>query len=322
MITLLCHLLLSVGVTITLPAEAKVAGTEVSLGAIAKVECDDPALAARISAVRLGYAPAPGYSRVLDAAALLRQVRAGVPDADVRFKGSGTCRVSPATEPIAADALAEAARNALRAHLSSQGFGDCLLELQTRLQDIEVPKGQKPPLLEVAPQPEKAGYSPATVAVRVVVDGQPYRTTYTTWSVKAWRDQPVLLAPVRAGDVLEAGMFELRRTAVDAGSASAVLDSQQVIGAAASHPMEAGKTLLAGDLVRPQIVQKGDLVILAVSSGAVNVRTPATATQAGARGDRVKVVVQSTGREINAVIESRDTVRIDLGDRQAKKANR
>ena len=38
MITLICSLLLWTGVTITLPAEAKVEGTELSIGAVAKID--------------------------------------------------------------------------------------------------------------------------------------------------------------------------------------------------------------------------------------------------------------------------------------------
>lgn len=322
MITLFCHLLLAVGVTIKLPAEAKVSGTELSLGAVATIECDDPALAARIGATRLGYAPAPGYSRVLDAAALLRQARAAAPEASIQIEGAGACRVLPETERVVGDEIAKAARNALQTYLSAQNLADCTLEPLSALGDVEVPRGVRACSLEVAPQPERASFAPATVAVRLVVDGQTYRTVYSNWSVKAWREQPVLLKPLRAGEVLEPGAFELRRMPIEAGAVSSLLDAAQVIGAAATRPLDAGKALVAGDLVRPQIVQKGDVVILAVRSGAVNVRTPATASQAGARGDRIKVVVQSTGREINAVVESRDTVRIDLGDRSKQQAQR
>lgn len=316
MITLFSAFLLWTGVTVTLPAEAKVAGTELSLGAFATVECEDPALAARVQALALGYAPAPGYSRVLEAAALLRQVRAIAPGVEVKLAGATTCRVIPSTEQVSVEAITSAARAALQQHLAGRELGDCTLEPVSPLAAIEVPKGKQACALEVAPQPEKASYSPAIVAVRLVVDGQTYRTAYTSWKVQSWREQPVLTRDVRAGEVIEANMVELRRAPIDAGLASTALDAIQVLGAAATRPLQAGKPLLAGDLVRPIVIKKGDALILVVNCGAVRVRTPATAAQAGAVGDRIKVTVQQSGREINALIESRDIVRIDLGDRK------
>ena len=73
---LLSTLLLG-GVTITLAPQARVRGTEIELGSIAKVEGEDAEEVERVRKLRLGYAPAPGtdhprrFRRVLaaDAAA-------------------------------------------------------------------------------------------------------------------------------------------------------------------------------------------------------------------------------------------------------------
>ena len=171
MITLINCLLLWAGVTITLPAETKVAGTELSLGAVAKVECDDAALSARVQGLSLGYAPAPGFSRVLESAALLRQVRAAAPGVEVKIIGPGTCRVLPATEMVSAEAITNAARTALVKQLAARDLGDCTFELASVVEAIEVPKGKLPYSIEVAPQPAKASPGLALVAVRLVVDG-------------------------------------------------------------------------------------------------------------------------------------------------------
>ena len=318
MITLLYSILLWAGVTITLPAQAQVAGAEMSLGAVAKIECDDPVLAAQLQTLALGYVPAPGFSRVLEASAIQRQVRAIAAGVDVRFVGAGTCRVSPQTETISAEAISNAARAALVRHLEERNLGDCTLEPAVAIEAIEVPKGAQSFALEVAPQPAKPNYSPALVAVRLVVDGQIYRTAHTTWRVQAWRQQPVLLSNVRAGELVEAGMLELRRVPIDAALLSSALEPLQVMGTAAIRDLQVGRTLLAGDLVRPIIVRKGDTLILDITRGSVRVRTPVIAASAGAQGDRIRVLVQRSGHEVQAIIESRDTVRLDLGSRQSK----
>ncbi|HUR26636.1 MAG TPA: flagellar basal body P-ring formation chaperone FlgA, partial [Planctomycetota bacterium] len=276
----------------------------------------------RVEALSLGYAPAPGFSRVLEAGALLRQVRAAAPGIDVKIAGAGTCRVSPDTELICADAITSAALAALQKHLAARDLGDCTLELASAVAAVEVPKGKQACALEVAPQAAKSNPGPTLVAVRLVVDGQTYRTVYTSWKVQAWREQPVLLRPVHAGELIDSSMVELRRAPIDAALAQSALDSVQVLGTAAARELPAGKTLSSGDLVRPTVVKKGDALILVVNSGAVHVRTPVTAEQSGALGDRIKVVVQQSGRELNAVIATRDTVRVDLGDRKQAGTNR
>ena len=60
-------LLLVGGVKVTLHPEATVRGTEISLAQVATVEGDDAAEVERVRSLKLGYAPAPGYSRTLAA---------------------------------------------------------------------------------------------------------------------------------------------------------------------------------------------------------------------------------------------------------------
>ena len=63
--TLMIAAMLLGGVTVVLPAESTVRGTEVSLGEIAQVSGSDAAQVERVRAVDLGYSPTPGYSRVV-----------------------------------------------------------------------------------------------------------------------------------------------------------------------------------------------------------------------------------------------------------------
>jgi flagella basal body P-ring formation protein FlgA len=318
MITLLCALLLGGGITVNLPAQARVSGTEMNLGAVAHVQCDDPALQARLEALTLGYVPAPGFSRVLEANALVRQMRTLAPGVEIKFEGARTCRVVPQTELIEAETIHTAARAALTRSLESRDLGDCTIELVSASPAIEVPRGKQACQLEVAPQANKQTLGSTLVAVRLVIDGQTYRTAQTSWKVQAWRTQPVLLRDVRAGELIAADMIEMRRAPIDAALAASSLEPGQVMGTVAARALESGHTLLSGDLVRPTLVKKGDMLILEVRSGAVHVRTPVVAKTAGALGDRIQVVVQHSGRELNGTVVSRDTVRFDLGSRNTK----
>ena len=61
----LSTLLLASGITVTLPEETKVSGSEMKLGDIAVITGEDESLVERAKQLGLGYAPAPGYHRTL-----------------------------------------------------------------------------------------------------------------------------------------------------------------------------------------------------------------------------------------------------------------
>jgi flagella basal body P-ring formation protein FlgA len=60
------------------------------------------------------------------------------------------------------------------------------------------------------------------------------------------------------------------------------------------------------------VVKDGDTVFLDVRKGVVNARVGAVALQAGARGDRVRVALLGSQREMRGVVVSRELVQIDL----------
>jgi hypothetical protein len=78
------------GVTVTLHPQAKVRGTEIELGAVAAVSGEDAALVARVRGLRLGYAPAPGYSRLLLGERLRADLARTLPGTAVEVGGAAS----------------------------------------------------------------------------------------------------------------------------------------------------------------------------------------------------------------------------------------
>ncbi|MEZ6014531.1 MAG: hypothetical protein R3F49_05415 [Planctomycetota bacterium] len=72
-------LLIAGGVVVTLPEKAEVKGLEIKVASVATITADDPAIAARVAAASLGYAPAPGYHRVLRADLIQMDLRRTFP---------------------------------------------------------------------------------------------------------------------------------------------------------------------------------------------------------------------------------------------------
>src|SRR5262245_37005856 len=98
------------GVTVTLPVEAKVRGAEIELGELCLVAGLDGELVSKVRALELGYAPAPGFSRLLTAERIRAELAKAMPGVEVRVTGERACRVWPEIEEIAPAVLEDAAR--------------------------------------------------------------------------------------------------------------------------------------------------------------------------------------------------------------------
>jgi flagella basal body P-ring formation protein FlgA len=305
---MLASLFLS-GVTVVLPMEASARGTEVTLGEIAELRGDDAAEVARVAAVDLGYAPSPGFSRLLHAHRIAEELGRALPDVDVRFAGQTACRVRPEVETVGTDAIAAAVRAELERLYDGQ---DVTFAASQNLQPADVPLGTRPAELRVRVTDPLSSSGLVPVPVQVLVDGVPYKTLWTTWQAERWATMPVLARPLRSGETIQPFHLEPRRVKVQTGRAKA-LPASMLTGAVAARDLASGAPVTESDVHRPTVVQLGDTVTLEVRKGAVSARTSATALASASVGDRVRVRSLIGGQEHHALVVSRDVVRIDLG---------
>ena len=296
------------GLSIALAPEARVRGTEIRLGDVAAIEGADAALVARARALELGYAPAPGYSRLLELERIAAQVERELgPPA---FAGSRACRVWPLAERVSAETLraaaaAELARALEGVDATSEPIGNAL--------ETVVPQGLAPAGLRVRPVVRPSYSGVVSVPVEVLVDGSAYHTVWTSWRVQIYQTLPVLARPVSAGEQLTPELFQNRRVAVDGPGAGRALVGPLVLGAVAARDLCAGAPVTSLDVHRPIAVRAGDMVSLEVRSGAVSARVAAVARHSGAIGDRVRVAPQNGGEELVGLLVARELVRIELG---------
>ena len=299
--------LCALGVTVELTPEAHVSGAELTLGSIAQVHGDDPAEVATVRAVRLGYAPAPGYSRLLQTSRVARELSNQAPQVQVQFLGASACRVWPELEVVRGSAIEAAARKELQ---RLTGTTDATFELVVPATDLQVPSGTQPAALSAKIESGALKPGQMSVPVQISIDGNPWRSIWSTWKVTMWDTRPVLARDAAAGTLISADMLVLRRLPV----ASAMgLSPDKLVGATFARAMKEGDAVLPADVVRAVLVQPGATLILEVRNGAVTARKPVTAEQAGARGDRIRVRFMDSDRTIQAVVLGRDRVVIDLG---------
>ena len=307
---LLITMLLQGDVTITLPMEAHVRGTEVELGEIAKISGADASVVASLQALELGYAPAPGYSRLFAARKIREILSRKAPRVTVRFSGQPACRVYPEVTEIAGIEIATAAKLQLQRTL---GLREATFELVGSLTPVEVPAGTTEHRIEARLGTRPTTSKTISVPVDIHVDGVRYRTIWTTWDVKIWETRPVLAHDVRAGQELRPQMFESRRVLLESVGGVKPLDQGSLLGAVALRDLKPGELVTGLDVSRPRVVELGESIFLRVKKGSIRARVSAVALQSGAVGDKIRVRTTASAQELIARIISRDVCLLDLG---------
>ncbi len=300
------------GVTITLSPDATVRGTEIQLAQVATVDGTDPDEVARVRALKLGYAPAPGYTRTLSAGRLQADVQRLVYGVTATLKGSGSCRVSPAVDHVSAAEIEGAARREIARVLPGREFE---LTLNVPVAELDVPAGNQPLDVRSVLGDTILRPGPINVPVRINVDGALYRTVWTNWRLSMWEDANVLKRPVAIGEVISPDMLEKKRVLSSGDGESAPLAAGLAWGATARRDLAMGQVLREIDVLREVVVKRGDTVFLEVRRGNVHARVAAIAEADAHPGDRIRVKIAESGRAMTATIVSRDLALIELSDR-------
>ncbi|MGD2016505.1 MAG: flagellar basal body P-ring formation chaperone FlgA [Planctomycetota bacterium] len=302
-------LLCGSGVTVVLPAEAQSTGLEISVDEIAQVQGDDQDVVARIREASLGYAPAPGYHRTLRADLLHAALRRSFPEVDLTFAGSPRCVVSCATTTIDGATITAEASKALRASLAG---ADAEARPILDLPDLIVPAASSAPRLVVSHRPDLLFPGTQEVPVEIWIGERLYRTVRVRFTVTIWQRQAVLKQAVPAGTQLIPAMFKVVRTPVTTGGGLQTLELPELSGAVANRALAGGSPVQERDVKRVTLVKRGDLVQVVVRSGGVVVKDVGEAQSNGRMGERVRVVLRSSGRELLAVVRGAKSLEVKL----------
>ena len=296
-------------VKVILPMHAETLGTEIELGEIAEVTGGRPEDVARVKALELGYAPSPGYSRVLVAQRIREQIRQKLPTLEVEVVGQRAIRVVPKVTGIAPEQIQQAARGELERRLGTEGT---TFQLVQPIPAVEIPAGHAQPSLRARTRALEAKSGSISLPVDILIDGARYRTIWTTWKVEVFATRPVLKMSVKQGEELMPGMLVQKRVKVTPGTTYPPLDGGMVIGAVAKRDLRAGETVTAMDVRRPTVVTVGEPLVLCVQKGPIMAKITVQALESGSVGDRIRVRAAGTGSEIIATVRSRDYCELHL----------
>lgn len=295
-------------VTVTLPAAATVGGLEIHVADVATtVTGADAATVAKIKSASLGYAPAPGYSRVLRADLVQASLRSALPGVRIEVDGAPRCRVSPSIVTVTGLEIQAAALAELRGTLVGL---DASAKPEGAVTDVMLPGGDVEPRIVVDHTARSVQAGRVTVQAQIWFGDRLYRTVSVPFRVSIWRRQAVLRRAINPGDSLHAGLFEVKRVEVDDARGMQALRMDQLAGAVALKPMAAGTAVNERDVHREVIAHKGDQATVQLVKGAVRLTDVGVILADGRMGERVRVQVRSTGRELIGVVRGPQLVEV------------
>ncbi len=121
---------------------------------------------------------------------------------------------------------------------------------------------------------------------------------------------PVLDHAVAKGDQLAANDFVTQE--MPAAQARAAPRLNALVGMEAARALPAGTLVRESDVIRPQLVRRGEPVTIMLRDGGLSITSSGRALGSGALGDYVRIVSLSTNRTLDGIVEATGTVRVAL----------
>jgi flagella basal body P-ring formation protein FlgA len=206
---------------------------------------------------------------------------------------------------------------------TAQGFLEFAVEDYLRAMDIpgryEIQVNRLDPRLRLplCDQPLNARLeSPAQpigrVSVRISCEGGSPWNVFVPAQVKVFREVVVVKRPLTRGSVIgEADVALAERDTGSLGQAFLVA-TEQAVGSRLTRPVVADQVVLLTSLEKPDVIAKGDQVLIKAQSGAINVNMPGEALSAGAPGEQIRVRNLQSQRVIKARVTGPGLVEVAM----------
>jgi flagella basal body P-ring formation protein FlgA len=152
-----------------------------------------------------------------------------------------------------------------------------------------------------------------------ITSGASTRKAQIVASARAWQDQVIVTRPIGFKQSIAGDSVDVRRVLVDRINTDPLVPIEVVIGSAASRELPAG-TVVTSRLITPvELARPGQLVTVVMRRGGIEVRTVATALQAGSYGQLIRVKFEKSREQIDVRLTGPQFA--ELGDTDARSAS-
>lgn len=125
---------------------------------------------------------------------------------------------------------------------------------------------------------------------------------------------PVLKTAMREGDTISANDIDYVDMRAANVSSSTIVDAAKLIGMSPRRAVQPLKPIAQSEIAMPQIVKKGDSVVMELKSGTMVLTVLGKALDNGAEGDSVRVQNPSSNHVVQAVVTGTKAVSVSAPD--------
>ena len=217
----------------------------------------------------------------------------------------------PEPARLAPEAVAALARDWIAAHAPAS-LDRGAVELTATPRDLVLPAGEVSTTVTL--QAGSLAGGPVTVLVEATsLDRLGARTTRSTtvnFRIGAQQDVVVAVRELTARTALAASDLRTERRSYDRVPAGALRETREAVGKEVTRALAPGEVLTASSVATPRAVRRGSVVTLLVEGRGFRIVARGVASEDGAVGDTIKVVTQSSRREMAGRVEDDRTIRI------------
>ena len=290
--------------------EAIIDTQDVYLGQIAALEGADAGLRQALATVVIVASPAPGETRIVDAAFIQARLgQQGTIPAAWQLAGADRVRVTRGQQTVSAAQIQQLAADHVLARLPYPRKDVVVREVSVA-GDVILPRGRLGVDVRPAGKSDYIGNVP--LAVELAVDGQPMRRLLVT--VRTEVMVPVVLArrPMARYHVITPEDVTVGRMDLVRVPADRLLDPNALVGQRAGRMIPAQTVLTAQMVETPPLVRRGDRVMIVAEGGGLRVSALGEVRHPGGRGEFVDVVNIDSRRKILARVVDSQTVAVDF----------
>jgi flagellar basal body P-ring formation protein FlgA len=120
--------------------------------------------------------------------------------------------------------------------------------------------------------------------------------------IKAYETVIVLSRPVQRGEIITRQHLASEKRDVSKLRGDFITQAEQVENKQATHSAPAGAVLGSRSFVEPQIIKRGDKIIISSMQPAFNIRMNGVAMMDGTKGQSIRIKNENSGRIINAIV--------------------
>ena len=245
----------------------------------------------------LGNAPLPGKDMVLDARTLLRIAMA----MDLSWRPSSNSdkvTLSRAATIIEYEQIEETLFNALE----DEGiYGDYEISIPEQFHKIILPHDQLAEM-EITRLNIDSERKKFEVTIAAPSADNPIQNFQIRGQINTVITVPVLKENLQYGHVVKESDIEYIKIKEREFSRDTIADADSLLGMTARRVIIAGRPIKTSEMVAPQIIERGEMVILSLRNGTMNLTTQAKALQNGAKGDTIRVVNTASNKTLQAIV--------------------